>query len=113
MNVNKLREFVNDKVPDDTYFSIPFITTEQVMSYIRILDPSKATGLDGLGPKSMKMAANSISPFIATLINKSIISGTFPSQLKCANVFPNFKGGSKSDPSNCRPIAILPTVKNI
>ena len=68
LNVNKLREFVNDKVPEDTHFSIPFITTEQVMSYIRILDPSKATGLDGLGPKIIKLAANSISPFISTLI---------------------------------------------
>ena len=113
LNVNKLREFVNDKVPDDTHFSIPFITTEQVMSYIRILDPSKATGLDGLGPKIIKLAANSISPFISTLINKSIISGTFLSQLKCAKVFPIFKGGSKSDPSNYRPISILPTVSKI
>ena len=113
LNVNKLREFVNDKVPDDTHFCIPFITTEQVMSYIRILDPSKATGLDGLGPKIIKLAANSISPFISTLITKSIISGTFPSQLKCAKVFPIFKGGSKSDPSNYRPISILPTVSKI
>ena len=59
------------------------------------------------------MAANSISPFIATLINKSIISGTFPSQLKYAKVFPVFKGGSKSDPSNYRPISILPTISKI
>ena len=59
------------------------------------------------------MAANSISPFIATLINKSIISGTFPSQLKYAKVFPIFKCGSKSDPSNYRPISILPTVSKI
>ena len=43
LNVNKLREFVNDKVPDDTHFSIPFITTEQIMSSIRILNSSKAT----------------------------------------------------------------------
>ena len=87
---------MNDNVPDGIHFSIPFITTEQVMSYIRILDPSKATGLDGLGPKINKLAANSISPFIATLINKSIISGTFPSQLKCAKVYPIFKSGSKT-----------------
>ena len=59
------------------------------------------------------MAANSISNFIATLINKSISSGTFPSQLKCAKVFPVFKSGSKSDPSNYRPISILPTISKI
>ena len=83
------------------------------MSYIRILDPSKATGVDSLGPKIIKLAANSISYFIATLINKSISSGTFPSQLKCTKVFPVFKSGSKSDPSNYRPISILPTISKI
>ena len=113
LNVDKLQEFVNNKVPCDTQFNIPFITTEQVLSFIRILDPSKATGLDGLGPRVIKLAANIIAPFIASLINKSITSGTFPNQLKCAKVFPIFKGGSKSDPSNYRPISILPTISKI
>ena len=102
LNVDKLQEFVNNKVPCDFQFNIPFITTEQVLSFIRILDPSKATGLDGLGPRVIKLAANVIAPFIASLNNKGITSGTFPNQLKCAKVFPIFKGGSKSDPSNYR-----------
>ena len=110
LDVTKLRDFLNAKVPDSTQFNIPFITTDQVLSYIRILDPSKALGVDGLGPKIIKLAANSISNFIATLINKSISSGTFPSQLKCTKVFPVFKSGSKSDPSNYHPISILPTI---
>ena len=113
LNVDKLQEFVNNKVPCDVQFNIPFITTEQVLSFIRILDPSKATGLDGLGPRVIKLAANVIAPFIASLINKSITSGTFPNQLKCAKVYPIFKGGSKSDPSNYRPISVLPTISKI
>lgn len=113
LDITKLQEFVNGKVPDNTQFSIPFITTEQVLSYTSILDSSKATGLDGLGPKIIKLAANSLSPQIAALINKSIISGTFPSQLKCAKVLPIFKSGTKSDPSNYRPISILPTISKI
>ena len=113
LNVTKLQTYVNEKVPDDILFSIPSITTEQVLSYINILDPSKATGLDGLGPKIIKLAATNLAPFIAALINKSISSGTFPSQLKCAKVFTVFKGGAKSDPSNYRPISILPTVSKL
>lgn len=41
LNVNKLREFANDKVPDDTHFSIPFITTEQdyvIYTYFRSIE---------------------------------------------------------------------------
>ena len=84
-----------------------------MLSYKNILDPSKATGLDGLGPKIIKLAATNLAPFIAALINKSISSGTFPSQLKCAKVFPVFKGGAKFDPSNYQPISILPTVSKL
>ena len=70
--------------------------------------------IDGLGPKSFKLAINSLSPIIAILINKSIHTGQFPNEMKCAKVFPIFKGGNKSDPSNYRPISILSTIsKNI
>ena len=54
----------------------------------------------------IKSAACILSPIIASLINKSILSGIFPSQLKCAKVFPIFKGGVKSDPTNYRPISM-------
>ena len=47
------------------------------------------------------------------MINKSIDSGIFPSQLKQAKVHLIFKGGDKSDPNNYRPISIRPTVSKI
>ena len=112
-DLTKLEDFVNNKVPDATYFNIPYITTEQVLSVINDLDASKAIGLDGIGPKIIKLAADSLSPVITDLINKSIDSGSFPSQMKNAKVFPIYKGGQKSDPSNYRPISILPTISKI
>ena len=33
--------------------------------------------------------------------------------MKCAKVFPIFKGGNKSDSSNYRPISILSTISRI
>ena len=63
--------------------------------------------------KIMKLAANCLSPVIADSINKSIYPGYFLSQLKCAKAFPIYNGGQKSDPSNCRPISILPTISKI
>ena len=92
---------------------LPFITTEQVKLYINNLELSKATGLDGLGPRIIKLAVDSLSPSIAMLVNKSIATGEFPSRLKIPKVLPIFKGGDKSDPSNYRPISILPTVSKI
>ena len=108
MEPDKLRVFVESKIPENVSFKIPLITSEQVLSFINKLDPAKATGIDGLGPKIIKLAANDLSPSIAMLINK-----TFPSQFKLAKVFPIHKGGDKTDPSKYRPISILPTVSKI
>ena len=78
VNITNLNQFINDKVPSDVNFNIPFVTSDQIQSYIKALDTSKATGLDALGPKIFKLAINSLSPINAILINKSIHTGHFP-----------------------------------
>ena len=77
------------------------------------LIPTKATGLGGLGPRIRKMAAYVLTPSVASLINKSIDSSTFPSHLKVAKIFPIYKSGPKSDPSNYRPFSSLPTISKL
>lgn len=59
------------------------------------------------------MVASILSPSIAMLINKSILTGCFPSQMKLAKVFPIHKGEDKDDQCNYRPIPILPTISKI
>ena len=110
---DKLSNFVNSKVPHNSFFTIPLITCDQVLTFINKLDSTKATGIDGLGPRIIKIAASTLSPSITTLINKSISNGCFPSQMKLAKVFPIHKGGETTDPSNYRPISILPTISKI
>ena len=112
-NLTNLTNFVNDKVPNNVYFKISYITPEQVSASIMALDSSKAIGLEGIGPRIIKSIANILSLSIAALINKSIATGKFPDKLKLAKVFPIHKSGSKSDPCNYRPISILPTISKI
>ena len=112
-DLSKLTTFVNDKIPDDIYFKIPYITQEQVAISLMNLDSNKAIGLDGIGPRIIKSAANVLSDSISSLINKSIATGKFPDRLKLAKVYPIHKSGSKSDPCNYRPISILPTLSKI
>ena len=113
LNKDKIKQFVDPKVPGDVNFQISFITVEQVCSFINKLDSSKATGLDGLGPRILKLAGNCLAPSIADLINKSIVTGQFPTKLKQAKILTIHKGGSKSDPSNYRQISVLPTISKI
>ena len=60
VNNTNLKQFINDKIPSDVYFNIPFATSEHVQSNLKALDPSKATVLDGLGPKLLKFAINNL-----------------------------------------------------
>ena len=113
LDFDKISCFIDKKVPKDIHFVIPFITSEQVFVHINELDSTKATGLDGLGPRIIKLVAQALSPSIAALINKSIATGQFPAQLKHAKVNPIHKGGEKSNPSNYRPMSVLPTISKI
>ena len=112
-DISHLENLVHDKVPHEVYFKIPSITPVQVSTIINALDPSKAIGLDGIGPRVLKSVCAVLSESLALLINKSIATGCFPDQLKLAKVFPIYKGGSKSDPNNYRPISILPTISKL
>ena len=109
-DLTKLETYISSKIPLDTFFRIPKITVNQVSEFINGLNPAKANGLDGIGPRILKLASTVLSPSITALINKSIETATFPDQLKMAKLYPIHKGGSKSDPANYRPISILPTI---
>ena len=109
---DNLRKLPNE-YGDVSVMHIPPITSLQVFEFIRKLNPVKATGFDGVGPRMLKLVAEILSPSIAALINKSLYTGLFSNQLKMAKVFPIFKSGQKTDPSNYRPISILPSLSQI
>ena len=47
-----------------------------------------------------------ISEVVAIMYNKSLTTGDIPNDWKLANVTPVFKKGSKSNPSNYRPVSL-------
>ena len=77
------------------------------------MDVKKATGLDSIGPKLLKIAPNALTPSITYIMNKSIECGIFPRAWKNAKVNPILKTGGKDNVNNYRPISILPTLSKI
>ena len=69
LNLSKLEDYARSKIPSHVYFTVPYVTIKQVSEFVHAVDLTKATGLDGLGPRILKMAANMPAPSIASLIN--------------------------------------------
>ena len=86
---------------------------DEVLDIILSLDTNKASGLDGVSARMLKETAYTISPMLCTLFNKSISTGTVPSSWKVSFITPVSKHGEPSDPSNYRPISLLPIVSKV
>ena len=83
-------------------------TPEWCKQTLSSLKPRCATGLDRL-PSSALIASRSVICYpLSSIINSSITSSQFPTQWKCASIRPLYKDGNRANPSNFRPISILP-----
>jgi hypothetical protein len=104
-----------DKFIPETSTVYTFKTTEpnEVLIAINKLAATKASGMDKLPTKILKMAAPIISESLASIFNVSLKNGFFPNDLKVAKVSPVFKTGDGKDRNNYRPISVLPVVSKI
>ena len=107
---HKVHKFYEEKGVQPNTFNFKEVTVELVLTKLKSLNPSKATGFDNIPAKFLRDAAEKITPVITHLINVSIKNSHFPNKLKVARVIPLYKKGLKSDPGNFRPISILCTI---
>ena len=73
----------------------------------------KAAVLDDLSIRFLKDGSRVLSKPISELCNLSIKLGSFPDSCKIAKLKPLLKKGSKTNPSNYRPISLLPLISKI
>lgn len=89
------------------------ITEAFVQKQIDSMPVGKATGIDGLSVKLLKLACPHVITTLTYILNLSIRSGQYPNAWKYASVIPIYKGGDKGCMNNYRPISILPIVSKI
>ena len=99
--------------PTESSFSMQTPSVNTVFSFLSKIDEKKATGLDRIPSKLLKMAANIVAPSLTSVVSKSILTGIYPNDWKEAKVTPLFKKGLKSDPNNYRPISLIPVVSKV
>ena len=86
--------------------SLPVITHDQVHGILRSMNVKKAGGPDGIPPRVLRECASALAPILVQLYSLCLNTNTFPQCWKRAYVQPVPKKGSRSDPSNYRPIAL-------
>ena len=86
------------------------ISFDTVFDLLNKLDPNKSSGCDMVHSFVLKHTARSMSIPLTILFRLSLHSGSIPSYWSLANITPLFKNGSRSDPSNYRPISLTSVI---
>ena len=72
----------------------------------------KSSNINTIPVKILKSICDIISPYLTSIINRSLSTGVVPDNLKKARVTPIPKEGDKCNLSNYRPISVLPVFSN-
>ena len=83
------------------------MSENKVLGYLNKLSANKATGLDGITSHFVRDGVLIIACPSSHVINRSLIQGTTPNDLKSARVVPLFKKNNRTEVFNYRPVSIL------
>ena len=97
----------------DKIFSLPETNEEEVGNELTKLNARKATGIDCIPSKILKISALLMAPLLAFLINLCFSTSKVPEIWKTARITPLFKSGDKKVFNNYRPISVLPIMNKI
>ena len=89
------------------------VTVSQISHLLPGLSGNKATVIDKISCKIIKLAAPVISDSLSLTFNQAITLSSFPDEWKIARVVPLYKNGQRSIPGNYRPISVLPAISKI
>jgi len=82
-------------------------STQEIISIIKSLNMKNSFGYNEISTKILKISTNFICSLLTYVFNKSVSTGIFRERLKYSIVKPFHKKGTKTDPSNYRPISML------
>ena len=97
----------------DQMWSPSPVSRLEIVSAIYSLKNTNSYGDDGIALQYLKDGLEIILPYLQLLINTSIVTNTFPLKWKHALIKAIHKKGEVNDPSNHRPISLLPVTSKI
>ena len=110
-NINESRG--NDHQASKGIWKPKQVSQHEVKRAVFSLKNTNATGIDGIALQYIKDSLPITLPHISTVINTSIANEVFPEIWKHAIIKAIHKSGDKEEPSNFRPISLLPVLSKI
>uniref|UniRef100_A0A1B6H5G6 Reverse transcriptase domain-containing protein n=2 Tax=Homalodisca liturata TaxID=320908 RepID=A0A1B6H5G6_9HEMI len=112
-NLNKKSISINRNSNYKSKFKCNTIDCDQLIKIIDSIKPKWSAGYDDIPIKIIKEAKHALLKPLLHVVNVSIITGNFPTQLKISKVVPVLKKGDSKNPLNYRPLAIQPALSKI
>lgn len=94
-------------------FNFRHVSASEIVKTFNKLNVKKTADLWGNSVVIAKGIIDIVAPELALIYNKCVDCGVIPDLMKHSKVIPLFKSGSTSDPTNFRPISVLPTFSKI
>jgi len=108
-----LHEIINTLPETPNSFSFSKTTYTETRKAITALRDDCSTGQDHLPSKYLKLCVNEITSPICNIINTAIEEKSFPQQWKISKITPIPKIDHPLEPSDYRPISILPILSKV
>ena len=94
-------------------FTVSPIDIDTLATVLLSMRNSPARGADGICVRVLKAGFPAVGGILLHIINSCLIHSDYPSSWKHSLIHPIFKTGDPSDPSNFRPISIIPTISKV
>ena len=104
---------IRENLQEDKSFSFSIVDESKISKSIDKLQVKKATGVDKLSCKILKLGKAVLQSPLTGLINLSIQTSNFPEHLKRPQVTPIHKKNNSLNKSNYRPVSILTTISKL
>lgn len=112
-NLNTITFDLNSRFRAHNSFTFNSITTDYILNIIKNLKENTSPGYDNITVKLLKYLVPDHTSSFVKIINNIILTSKYPDELKISKIIPIHKKGSRDDPLNYRPIAIIPTFSKI
>ena len=93
--------------------SLTPLTLAELRAIVAGMSGSSACGEDGVCVRLVRLSFDIIGPIFLHLVNSSLMLSDVPLSWKHSIVHPIFKSGDHTQPSNYRPISIVPVIAKI